>query len=52
MYSPSIDRIDNSKAYTPDNCRFVLNCVNSFKHDGTDADIYRIAEALLLNRPR
>lgn len=27
-YSPSLDRIDNSKGYTPDNVRLVLTCVN------------------------
>lgn len=49
--SPSIDRIEASGGYTKDNCRFVLWAVNSFKSDSPDADMYRIAEALIANMP-
>lgn len=49
-FSPSIDRIDSTKGYTQDNCRFILWCVNAFKITETDADIYRVAEALLASR--
>lgn len=47
---PSIDRIDTDRGYTQDNCRFVLMCVNIFKHDGTDEDMFMVAEALVRNR--
>lgn len=46
-YSPSIDRINPLKGYTQDNCRFVLGAVNSFKLQMSDAEMYRIAAALL-----
>ena len=45
--SPSIDRIDPKKGYTPDNSRFILACVNSFKHEGTDLDMYLIAKVIV-----
>lgn len=47
LYSPSLDRIDNSKGYTQDNCRFILWGLNAFKSDSTDEDIKKIARALL-----
>ena len=50
--SPSIDRKKVKGGYTPKNCRFVLWAVNSFKRDGTDATMYRIAEALVNNKKR
>lgn len=46
-YSPSIDRIDNAKGYTRDNCRWVLYGVNALKNVGTDADAFKIAQALV-----
>lgn len=49
-FSPSIDRIVPSLGYVPDNCRFVIWAVNAFKYDGTDEDMYAIAEAILANR--
>lgn len=52
LFNPSIDRIDNAKGYTTDNCRFVLHAINSLKADGTDDDMYTIAEALIANRPK
>lgn len=42
-FSPSIDRINNRKGYTPDNCRFVIWGVNALKGVGTDKDMYTIA---------
>jgi hypothetical protein len=47
FYSPSIDKIIPEKGYLPDNSRFVLLAVNTFKFNGTDADVYRTAEAIL-----
>jgi hypothetical protein len=49
-FFPSIDRIKPELGYTKDNCRFVLWAVNVFKGDGTDADMYEIAEAIVDNR--
>lgn len=46
-----MDRIDSSKGYTQDNCRFILFAVNSFKGVGTDALMLEIAQALLERRP-
>lgn len=44
--APSIDRINAKKGYTQSNCRFVLLAINSFKHDGTDAQMLALAKAL------
>lgn len=33
--SPTIDRLDNSKGYTPDNCRVVSMLANSMKNSAT-----------------
>lgn len=52
IFAPSIDRIDSTKGYTQDNCRFVLTCVNFFKNNGTDDDMYMIATALIRERIR
>lgn len=46
-FSPSTDRIDNSRGYLKDNCRFVLNCVNAFKGTMTDAEVIMIAQAIV-----
>lgn len=47
MYWPSIDRIVPEKGYVQTNCRFILLCVNSFKMDGTDEDMFEIAKAIV-----
>ncbi len=49
-YAPSIDKIIPEKGYVESNCRFVLTAVNFLKHTATDADMYRIAEAIINNR--
>lgn len=46
-FAPSIDRIDSSKGYTQDNCRFVLFAVNSLKGTGTDEQMLSIAQAIV-----
>ncbi len=46
-HSPSIDRIDNSKGYTPENSRFVLWAINSFKGTLSDREMFEIAKELL-----
>jgi hypothetical protein len=47
FFSPSIDKIDRKKGYTPDNCRIVLWAVNAMKYDGTDADMLMLAKAVV-----
>jgi hypothetical protein len=48
---PSIDRIDSSKGYTPDNCRVVLWIINQAKNDISEDDfqaaLRQVAEAML-----
>lgn len=45
--SPSIDRKIPTLGYTKDTCRFVLWAVNSFKQDGDEPLMFKIAKALL-----
>ena len=47
FWSASIDKIVPSLGYVQGNSRFVLNSVNTFKNNETDADMYFVAEALL-----
>lgn len=47
FYSPSIDRISPELGYTPENSRFVLFALNSFKNVGTDADVLRVARIIV-----
>jgi hypothetical protein len=42
-----IDRIDSSGNYTKDNCRLVCACYNLAKKHWTDADVLRMAKALV-----
>lgn len=44
---PSIDRIDPDGEYSDANVRVVLYGVNGLRGRGSDADIYRIAAALI-----
>lgn len=48
--SPSLDRIDPKLGYVPGNVRFVLWAVNALKAEATDADMYEVAEAILVFR--
>ncbi len=49
-YSPSIDKIDPAKGYTPDNCRFILWVVNKFKDTMSDDEMFVVAGALVARR--
>jgi hypothetical protein len=51
-HSISVDRINPKKGYTKDNVRFILNQVNVFKQNGTDEQMYELAEALIKNRKK
>jgi hypothetical protein len=46
-FSPSIDRIDNTKGYTKDNCRILLFCVNAFKGELSDSKLLELAKAIV-----
>lgn len=45
-WSPSLDRIDSTKGYTPENCRLVVWMYNAAKHISTDGDVLRLAKAV------
>lgn len=45
-FSPSIDRIDQTRGYTPGNCRFVLFAVNAIRGTMSDADMVMLAKRL------
>jgi hypothetical protein len=45
-FRPSIDRANNGKGYTKDNCRIVCVIYNKAKSDYSDADVLRMAESL------
>jgi hypothetical protein len=47
---PSIDRIVPKGDYSSENTRVVLLGVNGLRGEGSDADMYRIAEALCRRR--
>ena len=52
MFFPCIDRIKPALGYVKNNCRIILWAVNMFKGDGSDADMYEIASALLENKSK
>lgn len=49
-FSMSIDRIEPEAGYLQNNCRFVLLGVNCLKGNGTDDDMWRIAQAMINQR--
>lgn len=44
---PSIDRKDNNKGYTPDNCQVVSIIYNKAKSDGSHEDVMAMCKALM-----
>lgn len=51
-WTPSVDRIDNTKGYTPDNCRLICLAVNLAMNEWGEAVLFRIAEALTMHRAK
>jgi len=49
-WAPSLDRIDNSLGYTPNNSRVVVWMFNAAKGTTTDEDVLTLAEALCLRK--
>jgi hypothetical protein len=47
---PSIDRINHAGPYSAGNVRVVCYGLNGLRGNGSDADMYSMAEALLANR--
>jgi len=47
-FSPSIDKIDSSKGYTPENTQMVIWLYNTAKHVSTHEHVMRMAKALVL----
>lgn len=47
LWSPSLDKIDPTKGYTPDNTQMTVFIYNSAKLTGTHEDVLRFARALI-----
>jgi len=45
----SIDRIDSTLGYTRKNVRLVCHAANRMKGDATDADVFKMARAIVAN---
>lgn len=46
-FAPSIDRIDNNKGYTIDNCQMVVYIYNISKNTFTNRDLYKMCTAFI-----
>lgn len=46
-WSPSLDRVDSTKGYTPDNTRVVCTAYNVAKNEWSDADVLHMARSLV-----
>lgn len=46
-FTPSIDRVDNAKGYTRDNCQMVVYIYNLSKNEFTDEDLYKMCVAFI-----
>lgn len=49
--SPSLDRIDNSKGYLPDNIQVISQAANAMKHDASWEELKLFAEWVFANYP-
>lgn len=49
-FAPSIDRIDNNKGYTKDNCQVVVWMYNQMKNEYSDDLVYNFAKAIIHNK--
>lgn len=49
--SPSLDRIDNSKGYTPDNIQVISQQANAMKHSASNSDLHKFAQWIISNVP-
>jgi hypothetical protein len=49
-WAPSIDRIDPTEGYTPENTRIVVWMLNACKHEAGDAEVATFCEAFLRAR--
>jgi hypothetical protein len=47
-FSPSIDRIDSSRGYVKDNCKYILFGINGLKSTGSYLDAYNVAKAFVI----
>ena len=48
-FAATIDRVDNRKGYTQDNCKLVVWCYNAAKGCGEHEDVLKLARALCQN---
>lgn len=46
-FSATVDRIIPALGYVPENCRFVLSCVNNFRGTLGDDEMRRVAHAII-----
>jgi hypothetical protein len=46
-FRPSVDRIDNKKGYTKENCRITSVIFNKAKCDYNDDDVIKMAQGLV-----
>ncbi len=49
FFTPSVDRIDNSRGYTPNNCRITISGYNIGKNNYTDREMMAMSVSLLAN---
>lgn len=51
-WSPSVDRIDNTKGYTQDNCQIVVSMYNMAKNVWTEEQVLNMARELVAKHDR
>lgn len=49
--SPSLDRIDNRRGYTPDNIQVISQKANAMKHAASNQDLHKFADWIKANIP-